>query len=81
MTSYCSKTLVSELKRRRKKNPSYSLRKFAKDLSIDPGYLSRVLRDERAMSLDMVYRVGRKLFSKEKDIMSFVDGVYRSKNL
>jgi len=37
------KLCVSELNRRKAKNPSYSLRAYARDLGISPSYLSKII--------------------------------------
>lgn len=49
-----SKILFNEFYRRQKKNPRYSLRKFSKDIQIDPSNLVR-LRSGQAISLDSFF--------------------------
>lgn len=53
--------LGKELERRRKNNPHYSLRAFAKSLGLDNTRLSRMLRDERPTSPEFVAQVGQRL--------------------
>lgn len=44
--------LQNELKRRQRANTAYSLRAFARDLNLNPGFLSTILVGKRGMSLD-----------------------------
>ncbi|MDG0818072.1 DUF4423 domain-containing protein [Bdellovibrio svalbardensis] len=50
--SYHINYLNSELGRRIKKNPHYSLRSFARDLSITSSWLSEVLNGKKGMSIE-----------------------------
>ena len=52
--------LQRELRLRQQRNPSYSLRAFAKHLEIDPGSLSGVLNQRRILS----YSAGKKVLSR-----------------
>jgi plasmid maintenance system antidote protein VapI len=53
--------LVSEFDRRRTANPRYSLRSFARDLSIDHSTLSQIVRGRRRLTHRTVVALGRKL--------------------
>ncbi len=53
--------LAGELDRRCKANPSYSLRAFAKALTLEPSYLSKVIRGERAPTASIILRTGERL--------------------
>jgi transcriptional regulator with XRE-family HTH domain len=63
--------LGRELERRRKHNPRYSLRAFAKTLGLDSTHLSRMLRDKRPASPEFVERAGRCLGLSPKEIEAF----------
>jgi len=49
MTASLRQALSQELKRRCGKNPSYSLRAFAKALAVDPATLSQILNGKRSV--------------------------------
>ena len=53
--------LQAELDRRRAANPSYSLRSFARDLSVDHSTLSQILRGRRRLTGRSVRAFGRRL--------------------
>ncbi|MFK8137062.1 MAG: DUF4423 domain-containing protein [Bdellovibrionales bacterium] len=61
MAKQMSETLCYEIKtvllRRTKINPSYSLRAFAKSLSLSPGYLSLLLSGKRGINLHTANRI------------------------
>ena len=53
--------LQVELERRRAANPRYSLRSFARDLSVDHSTLSQILRGRRRLTGRNVRAFGRRL--------------------
>lgn len=53
--------LQSELLERYRKNPRYSLRAYARSLSVEPSALSKILRGKRRISPLMQYRLGLKM--------------------
>jgi plasmid maintenance system antidote protein VapI len=53
--------LEGELLRRRRRNPNYSLRAFARDLRTDHATLSQILRGRRPLSARMTTMLGRRL--------------------
>ena len=53
--------LRTELDRRRAANPRYSLRSFARDLSVDHSTLSQILRGKRRLTGRSVRAFGRRL--------------------
>jgi hypothetical protein len=53
--------LQTELARRRAGNPRYSLRSFARDLSVDHSTLSQILRGRRRLTGRSVRAFGRRL--------------------
>jgi transcriptional regulator with XRE-family HTH domain len=54
-------TLAKELGDRRRRNPGYSLRAFARDLGTDHSTLSQILRGRRGLSSRMISRFGGQL--------------------
>jgi transcriptional regulator with XRE-family HTH domain len=57
----CSRLLTAEFERRRSANPRYSLRAFARDLSVDHSTLSRLLRGKRRLTVRTVRALGAAL--------------------
>jgi transcriptional regulator with XRE-family HTH domain len=53
--------LQSQFDSRRRRNPRYSLRAFARDLEIDHSTLSQILRGRRSVTNDMVERIGERI--------------------
>lgn len=60
--------LHTELERRCATNPRYSLRSFARDLSIDHSTLSQILRGKRRLTGRNVRALGRRLRLDAPDI-------------
>ena len=58
--TFCT-VLRTEFERRRSANPRYSLRSFARDLSIDHSTLSQILRGRRRLTVRSVRALGRRL--------------------
>lgn len=54
-------TLASELRRRQRINSNYSLRAFARDLEMNPGFLSSVMAGKRQLSTENSISVSQKL--------------------
>jgi uncharacterized protein (TIGR02147 family) len=52
--------LREELARRTRVNPQYSLRSFAKQLGIDASLLSKILKNQRALTLDNAKKILKK---------------------
>jgi uncharacterized protein (TIGR02147 family) len=61
-----------EFARRSKRNPSYSLRAFAKSLGVHHYTLSRILKERRPLSLKMIQKLGSKLKLDPATIQQFV---------
>ena len=53
--------LKSKLVQRKRLNPSYSLRSFARDLGVNSGSLSSVLAGKRSLSTELVQSIANKL--------------------
>jgi len=56
-----SNILANELGRRRTHNQNYSLRAFARDLEIDPSYLSKLIQGKRIASEPMYQKIITKI--------------------
>ena len=63
--------LRQELERRQAKNPSYSLRAFARSLGIDPGALSAILNQRRPLSEAWCDRLVQRLGLSAEDATRF----------
>ncbi|MFS4460461.1 helix-turn-helix domain-containing protein [Bdellovibrio sp. HCB2-146] len=53
--------LKEELQRRKERNSRYSLRAFAKTLSIDNGQLSKIISGKALLSVDLADNISKKL--------------------
>ena len=53
--------LKQELERRKTKNARYSLRAFAKSLSIDNGQFSKIISGKVLLSVDLADKISKKL--------------------
>lgn len=53
--------LKDEYKSRRKRNPSYSLRAFARDLNISHSILSRYFNKNKSLSIVQSVKIGEKI--------------------
>lgn len=69
--------LQSELIRRTRANPKYSLRAFARFLEIQPDYLSKLLLGRRAMTARTIHRLGLRLGLKPQDLEKFDSKISR----
>jgi len=67
--------LQSELARRCRKNPRYSLRAFAGHLDMDPGAFSRILNGKRPLSPRLARRLTDSLSLAPEDQMRFLNSV------
>jgi transcriptional regulator with XRE-family HTH domain len=63
--------LRTEFERRRTANPRYSLRSFARDLSVDHSTLSQILRGTRRLTGRNVRALGRRLRLDPTDLAEF----------
>ena len=66
------KTLKREFERRQGANPRYSLRAYARDLTLDPGLLSRLMTGKRLMAISTAKRVAERLRLAEAEALRFV---------
>jgi transcriptional regulator with XRE-family HTH domain len=57
----CRDYLAQELLRRKERNPSYSLRSFARDLRLSPSCVSEILNNKRSPSPKNVRKIAEKL--------------------
>ncbi len=63
--------LKQEFISRCQKNPQYSLRAFAKFLDIDQSYLSKIMRNQRTLSLKLAYKAGSALGYTASEVQKF----------
>lgn len=63
--------LQTELIRRSRANPRYSLRAFAKTLELEPSRLSKMLRGERPIRGEVIEKLGLRLGLPLKDIRGY----------
>lgn len=73
---------------RKKRNPRYSLRKYAKDLELTPMHLSYILRGQRGLSrkkAEVITKVLRLSYADRKKFLQIVSALsaraYRERNL
>ena len=66
------KYLQTELLQRCKKNPSYSLRAFAKQLSVDPSTLSKILKGKRPLGSKLIVQLGSRCGLKPGDLKPYL---------
>ena len=57
------------------KNKSYSLRAFARDLALDPGQLSLILKGKKNLSLSKASDVAKKLYKNPREMILFYHAV------
>ncbi len=67
--------LISEYEKRATKNPTYSLRAFARDIALSPAHLSQVVRGNEGLSRASAERAARVLFQDASDIENFCKSV------
>lgn len=73
---------------RKRRNPRYSLRKYAKDLELTPMHLSHILRGQRGLSrkkAEVIAKVLRLSYADRKKFLQIVSALsaraYRERNL
>jgi uncharacterized protein (TIGR02147 family) len=64
--------LSAELDHRRRGNPNYSLRAFARDLGVSPAFVSYLLKGERSLSPDKAAVLAKKMNWNSHDSRLFV---------
>ena len=60
--------LKDEFEMRIEKNSQYSLRAFARWLTVDPSFLSKVFSRQKVLSLEVADKIVKKLAPEERDI-------------
>lgn len=65
--------LQRELDRRKRANPHFSLRSFARTLDVSPSFLSHVINGHKNLSLVMALKIAQKLRYSPTEADSFVD--------
>ncbi|MCX6124194.1 MAG: TIGR02147 family protein [Proteobacteria bacterium] len=79
-SSYYRNFLSLELRRRQRQNPSYSLRAFAKFLSIESATLSRVLTNKESLSFKSAEKLLGILSADEKKKRLFLESLAKEKS-
>ncbi|MGZ3743672.1 MAG: TIGR02147 family protein [Pseudobdellovibrionaceae bacterium] len=64
--------LKSELRTRQKSNSSYSLRAFARDIQLSPGYLSDLMKGKKKVSVDTAMKISKALSWSWRDTQVFL---------
>lgn len=64
--------LKSELTARQKVNSSYSLRAFARDVQLSPGYLSDLMKGKKKVSVDTAMKISKSLGWSWKETQVFL---------
>lgn len=67
--------LRTELKRRQRANPSYSLRGFSQSLELSPAFLSKILNGKKSLSLESAVKVCDRLALTPIERAAFCKGV------
>ncbi|MCB0417012.1 MAG: TIGR02147 family protein [Bdellovibrionales bacterium] len=70
--------LREEYIRRRERNPSYSLRAFARSLGLSPGPLSEILAKKRELSLKLALRIAQRIAMNPEQLEAFVEPLRKS---
>jgi uncharacterized protein (TIGR02147 family) len=73
METTVAQILLKEIKDRKKSNPNYSIRAFARDLQLSAGFLSDVLKEKRTLSSDRAAEIGKKLKYNKIELSHFVN--------
>ncbi|MBC7467644.1 MAG: TIGR02147 family protein [Bdellovibrio sp.] len=71
-TTFHLEYLGQELKERQRRNPQYSLRSFARDLSVAPSWVSEVLNGKKGMSEQKATQLSESLGLSKKEAKVFV---------
>lgn len=71
--------LKERLSQRQRTNPNYSLRAFARDISVHPATLSQVLKGHRPLPLKNAKKVAVRLGLSPKDHTLFLESFFQSK--
>lgn len=80
-TPYYLECLNRELSQRLERNPSYSLRAFAKTLEVSVSSLSRALSMQRTLSVPVAARIAAKLCLSPRERTLFISSVVPKANL
>jgi transcriptional regulator with XRE-family HTH domain len=73
--------LKFEFEKRKAKNPSYSLRAFARTLGMSDSYLSRFLRQKQLVSNAILLRVAQKLNLEKSTIATLKDDLSEKRRI
>jgi transcriptional regulator with XRE-family HTH domain len=80
LEAYYRERLKSELDKRKRSNPRYSIRAFARAINLDNGYLSKLLSGKVMLSLDLADQITKRLqLSKEERAEFIVSAIEEQK--
>lgn len=79
MEAFYLKKLHDVLAQRQRVNPLYSLRAFARDLDVDPSFLSKIMTGKRLLSADLAVVMVRLLKLDPTESMLFTESIHRMK--
>ena len=65
--------IISILNEKKIKNKSYSLRALARDLSLDPGQIHRIMSSKMKPTPLVAYRVGKFINLKCEDLIRLIE--------
>ena len=71
--------LQETLVARCKSNPAYSLRAFAKQLQVEPSFLSKLLSGKRNATLNVVMKIGTKLQLDPEETQTYINGIPKTR--
>ncbi|MFN8370802.1 MAG: DUF4423 domain-containing protein [Bacteriovoracaceae bacterium] len=77
--NYAQRRIAEELGRRQKENPAYSLRAFAKFLSLQPAVVSDIINGKRPVPQKHAVHIANKLLLEPKERHLFLSTVINSK--
>ncbi|MDH5581844.1 MAG: hypothetical protein OEZ01_14455 [Candidatus Heimdallarchaeota archaeon] len=72
--------LRSELDRRVKRNPRYSLRAFSKFLGVDVGALSRLLANKQTITIRTATKICQNMGLDQEETKTFLDSVSKDRD-
>ncbi len=72
--------LQTELLRRCKTNPKYSLRAFARALALEPAFLSKLLHGKRGITINVMRNIASRLALAPSEVKKFEDAILLKKS-
>lgn len=69
------RTIILQLRARQKKDPSYSLRSFARDLEVDAAAICRILKGQQEPSITMTSQLAKQLGLGRQAKVDFIESI------